>query len=118
PESFKVLIKELQSLGLNMKVYDKNNEEINLKDTYNDDDPHPQRPIANEDDLISYAERENFAKEDDDEDDILPETELIDETDDMLPDEEGDFADEEEDIDTILADNEESIDDILDDIES
>ncbi len=118
PESFKVLIKELQSLGLNMKVYDRNNDEINLKDTYNDDDVHPQRPIANEDDLISYAERENFAKDDEDDDDeLLPETELIDETDDILPEDEADFIEEEEDIDTILADNEESIDDILDDIE-
>ena len=31
PESFKVLIKELQSLALDVKVLDKNNEEIDLK---------------------------------------------------------------------------------------
>ena len=31
PESFKVLIKELQSLGLDVKVLDKDNEEIDLK---------------------------------------------------------------------------------------
>ncbi|WP_322169639.1 DNA-directed RNA polymerase subunit beta [Acutalibacter caecimuris] len=38
PESFKVLIKELQSLGLDVKVLDQNNEEIDLKQTFDDDD--------------------------------------------------------------------------------
>lgn len=38
PEAFKVLIKELQSLGLDMKVLDKDNEEIDLKDHFDDDD--------------------------------------------------------------------------------
>ncbi len=32
PEGFKVLIKELQSLGLDMKLYNKNNEEVELKE--------------------------------------------------------------------------------------
>jgi len=32
PESFKVLIKELQSLGLNIQVLNKNNEEVTLKE--------------------------------------------------------------------------------------
>ena len=38
PESFKVLIKELQSLGLDVKVLDRNNEEIDLKQTFEDED--------------------------------------------------------------------------------
>ena len=38
PESFKVLIKELQSLGLDVKVLDRNNEEIDLKQNDDDDD--------------------------------------------------------------------------------
>ena len=38
PESFKVLIKELQSLGLDIKVLDKYDEEIDLKQTFDDDD--------------------------------------------------------------------------------
>ena len=37
PESFKVLIKELQSLSLDVKVLDKNNEEIDLKQDLDDD---------------------------------------------------------------------------------
>ncbi len=38
PESFKVLVKELQSLGLDLKVLDKNMEEIHLNDDDDDDD--------------------------------------------------------------------------------
>ena len=38
PESFKVLIKELQSLGLDVKVLDGENQEIDLKQTFDDDD--------------------------------------------------------------------------------
>ncbi len=38
PESFKVLIKELQSLGLDVKVLDKDNEEIDLKQNFDEDD--------------------------------------------------------------------------------
>ncbi len=38
PESFKVLIKEMQSLCLNMKVLDANLEEIDIKQSFDDDD--------------------------------------------------------------------------------
>ena len=38
PESFKVLIKELQALSLDVKVLDENGEEIDLKQTFDDDD--------------------------------------------------------------------------------
>ena len=38
PESFKVLIKELQSLALDVKVLDQNNEEIDLRQNFDDDD--------------------------------------------------------------------------------
>ncbi len=37
PESFKVLIKELQSLGLDIKVLSKDMEEIELKESIDDD---------------------------------------------------------------------------------
>ena len=37
PESFKVLIKELQSLGLDMRVLDKFGDEIDLKQNFDDD---------------------------------------------------------------------------------
>jgi len=38
PESFKVLIKELQSLALDVRVLDKDNNEIDLKQQFDDDD--------------------------------------------------------------------------------
>ena len=38
PESFKVLVKELQALGLDFKVLSKDLEEIDLKETFADDD--------------------------------------------------------------------------------
>ena len=37
PESFKVLIKELQSLGLDMKILTEDNEEVSLSELSNDD---------------------------------------------------------------------------------
>ncbi|MBP3939754.1 MAG: DNA-directed RNA polymerase subunit beta, partial [Clostridia bacterium] len=37
PESFKVLVKELQSLGLDVRVYDKDQQEIDLKQNFDDD---------------------------------------------------------------------------------
>jgi DNA-directed RNA polymerase subunit beta len=59
PESFKVMIKELQSLGLDMKVLDKENNEIDLKQNYDDEDagliPGDELPnydsVANEEDF-------------------------------------------------------------------
>ena len=44
PESFKVLIKELQSLALDVRVLDKDNEEIDLRQHFDDDD---DIPVAN-----------------------------------------------------------------------
>jgi len=57
PESFKVLIKELQSLGLDVKVLDKNNEEIDLKQNFDDDDDIGLQPI--DDDAFSDVEVED-----------------------------------------------------------
>ena len=37
PESFKVLVKELQSLGLDVRVYDKDENEIDLKQNFDDE---------------------------------------------------------------------------------
>ncbi len=38
PESFKVLIKELQSLGLDVRVLDKDNNEVDLRQNFDDED--------------------------------------------------------------------------------
>jgi DNA-directed RNA polymerase subunit beta len=46
PESFKVLVKELQSLGLDIRVLDKNMEEINL--VIEDDDDSFEKILRDE----------------------------------------------------------------------
>ena len=75
PESFKVLVKELQSLGLNIRTLDKNGEDVQLSS------------ICNEEDTFTYsnkaadmlAEDFNFGEEDEDE---LAESFLIKDVDD------------------------------------
>ncbi|WP_125573710.1 MULTISPECIES: DNA-directed RNA polymerase subunit beta [Levilactobacillus] len=53
PESFRVLVKELQSLGLDMKVLNGNNEEIELRDMDDDDDD-----VVNVDALSKLAQQQ------------------------------------------------------------
>ncbi len=48
PESFKVLIKELQSLSLDVKVLDADNNELDLRQTYDDDDDMGIAPAADD----------------------------------------------------------------------
>ncbi len=74
PESFKVLIKELQSLGLDVKVLDENNEEIDLKQTFDDDDMGTVSPdefeyVADDSEIDSAfipEEVDDFGEDDDD----------------------------------------------------
>lgn len=57
PESFRVLVKELQSLGLDMKVLDAQDEEIELRDMDDDDD------IGTVDALSKYAEEQERVRQ-------------------------------------------------------
>ena len=54
PESFRVLVKELQALGLDMKVLDGNHNEVQLKNMDEDDDE-----VVNVDALAKYAAKHN-----------------------------------------------------------
>ena len=65
PESFKVLIKELQSLALDVKVLDENKNEIELKE-YLDDEPTDLNEITNE--MSSISSYSDYGLEDSDED--------------------------------------------------
>lgn len=58
PESFRVLVKELQSLGLDMKVLDADKEEIELRDMDEDDDD-----VVKVDALAKVTEAEKAKKE-------------------------------------------------------
>ena len=57
PESFKVLVKELQSLGLDVKVLDKDKQEIDLKQTFEEDDEVGM--VTVDDDAFSTVTDEN-----------------------------------------------------------
>ncbi len=80
PESFKVLVKELQSLGLDIKVLNKDHEEIDLKQTFSDDDDMPMimsddeafYTVANENEMDGYdvadaEDVDSFGMDDEDE---------------------------------------------------
>lgn len=56
PESFKVLLKELQSLALDVKVYDENNEEVEFSETINYGDENLRPMIEGESDVKSNEE--------------------------------------------------------------
>ena len=104
PESFKVLIKELQSLGLDIKVLAENKEEINISEVYEDDEepaPLDVRIDGREDDA---SKEEGFGLfdegEDEDEDDDFGDDfddDFDDDFGDEEEDEEDDFEDEDED---------------------
>ena len=88
PESFKVLIKELQSLGLDVKVLDANNEEIDLKQNFDDDDDigftpsddlFSEQNVADDMDGYTVEEGEDDDYTTDDDDDMFGEGDLDDE---------------------------------------
>ena len=54
PEAFRVLVKELQSLGLDIRVLNINNEEIDLKQSFDDDDDFIPQP-AMEEEKIDFS---------------------------------------------------------------
>ncbi len=94
PEAFKVLIKELQSLCLDIKVLNINNEEIDLKQKFDDDDD--LIPTPEIDDEIDYSTdaddfADGFAAEDEDGLSELGDDDFEDDFD----DDEEDFGDEE-----------------------
>ena len=78
PESFRVLIKELQSLALDVKVLDSNGDEIDMKQSFDDDDdivlnvPEPEHEnpdavmVADNMDGFGFEDEEGNAIEEDD----------------------------------------------------
>ena len=81
PESFKVLIKELQSLSLDIKVLDKNKDEIDLKRDFSEDDAAEFIPTKHsdfkEDEVMTSLE--GFSLDEDDDDNMLADPEVFDE---------------------------------------
>ena len=80
PESFKVLIKELQSLGLNVKVLDKDEQEIDLKQNFEEDDDIglADTPVLEEDEVMTSMD--GYTLEDDpDDNNMFDESSFFDE---------------------------------------
>ena len=96
PEAFKVLVKELQALCLDVQVLDKDGTVIELKE--DDEDVYPPDRVREDDDFYQYRDENEFAaagytlKENSDDDDLLL-SESEDADDDM------DFDDESVDMD-------------------
>ena len=101
PESFRVLIKEFQSLGLDIKILDENNEEIDLKQTLDDDDENGgvvspddfsyevDESELNDSYIIGDGDDDYFSSSSDDEDDDFDEEEGFDDDEDDFLDDEG-----------------------------
>ena len=88
PESFKVLVKELQSLCLDVKVLDENGQEIELKDDEEDDYVGGMRDDSRYEGSDDEFAAEGFSIENVGEDDILDDVGDTDDGDDEIADEE------------------------------
>lgn len=115
PESFKVLIKELQSLALDIKVLDQNGEEIILRESIDDEPEDLQVNIAGIEEDGEMMRPWHAPSSDNEAEDLLGEIEL--EDDDLLDDdnEEDDFTSplfDDEEVDPLDEDEIESIHDI------
>ena len=100
PESFKVLVKELQSLGLDVRLYSENDEELELKEDVDDGveyDPTKDDKILSEDELVEENElKDGYTEEIDDEEAFIDgeEDAVIDDGKDELFEDLGDEGEE------------------------
>ena len=97
PESFKVLVKELQSLGLDVRVYDKDENEIDLKQNFDDElgftasDDKAFTQVNDMEGAEGYAledEEGNFIEDEEEEDSF---DDIFEDIDDMFSDDEESF---------------------------
>ena len=91
PESFKVLVKELQSLGLDVRLYSEDNQELELKENIDEGieyDPEKEKPVLTEEEAIDDGDLDGYGEETSD--DIL----LEDDEDDSLDDDSDDLFEE------------------------
>ena len=81
PESFKVLVKELQSLGLDVRLYSEDNQELELKENIEDGidfDPEKNKDILAEDEVVAEDDLSDGYTEDVSDDKLLDEEEIED----------------------------------------
>ena len=113
PESFKVLVKELQSLGLDVRLYSEDNQELELKENIEDGieyDPEKEKRYLSEDEVVAEDDLLDGYSEDV-EDDVLLDEEIEDS--DELFDDLGDEDDEAIFDNDLANDNLDNDDDII-----
>lgn len=102
PESFKVLVKELQSLGLDVRLYSEDNQELELKENIEEGieyDPEKDKKILSEDQVIMDEDLDGYSEET--ENDIL----LDDETNNLEEDSDEFFEELDDEGDEMLFDS-------------
>ena len=97
PEGFKVLIKELQSLGLDVRLYSEDNKELELKENIEDGidfniDDHRNDSVVDESELDGYTEDDAVMPDDEDSDALFED--LDEDTDDLLMEDDSDLAED------------------------
>ena len=86
PESFKVLIKELQSLGLDVRLYSKDDKELELKEHIEDGieyNPEMDKKFQEEDVILPDELEDGYIEDTEEEDDSLFE-DLVDDADEIM----------------------------------
>jgi DNA-directed RNA polymerase subunit beta len=99
PASFKVLVKELQSLGLDVRVMDKNDKEITLKD-YSEDEGDDEKKFS-EDELGENVIEHPEDMMHDDEEGVLADS---DEEEDAVDDETYEYEENSDNVDGMIDD--------------
>ena len=92
PEAFKVLIKELQSLGLDVKVLDADQKEIDLKQTFDDDDIVPVNASVHDADDTSMPATDDYYDSDEADESGLSVEGDDEDSDDFADDSDADFS--------------------------
>ena len=114
PESFKVLVKELQSLGLDVRLYSEDNKELELKENIEDGieyDPEKEKKYLAEEEVVAEDDLSDGYSEDVD-DDVLIDEEEVEDSDELF----DDLGDEDDEaiFDSDLAnDNIDNDDDLI-----
>lgn len=97
PEGFKVLVKELQSLGLDVRLYSEDNQELELKENIEDGidfniDGHRSDGVVDESELDGYTEDDAVMPDEDDSDALFED--LDEDADDLLMEDDSDLAED------------------------
>ena len=97
PEGFKVLVKELQSLGLDVRLYSEDNQELELKENIEDGidfniDEHRSDGVVDESELDGYTEDDAVMPDEDDSDALFED--LDEDADDLLMEDDSDLVED------------------------